>query len=319
MVSLAALVSNVINTMANKFVVAIRFFRHLIMMGDEWYIKQIAEGNVLGPILDVLLRTLPRDNLLCSACLDLFELLKSQHVKILIKHLAENHREKIASLAYMNTFAEILNIYDQSQGYANNVENYFIESEDEIGRRPNNVGARSHMEQLTVDPAEEEYWNTSDNEDENQPVKGVGASPANGATKPLVDYASDEEADENGDMVMSPVSSEAEKSKENQDPSSSPRSTTLSAATPPPERVSEKRRREQDEDDELDKLILHKRRNSSASATSASSVDFGGGGKKAANKIKMGGFAEGSKKISIVMTPSLKTAVAGEAEGDKTS
>ncbi|KAH8912793.1 DUF625-domain-containing protein [Coniochaeta sp. PMI_546] len=305
--------------------VAIRFFRHLIMMNDEFYVKHIAERHVLGPILDVLIRTLPRDNLLCSACLDLFELIKSQHVKDLIKHLAENHREKIASLAYMNTFAEIFNIYEQSQGYANNVENYFIESEDEVGRRPNNVGARSHMEQLTVDPAEEEYWNTSDNEDENQPGKAIGASAANGAAKPLVDYASDEEGDENGDMVMSPTSSTAEKSKENQDPASTRTSSTLSTAAPPPERVSEKRRREQDEDDELDKLILHKRRNSSGSNSSALSGTFGGSAKKG-NKIKMGGFTDasrdqGHKKISIVMAPNLKTAVAGEgaSENDKGS
>jgi protein phosphatase-4 regulatory subunit 3 len=288
-------------------------------MGDEWYVKQIADGNVLGPILDVLIRTLPRDNLLCSACLDLFELVKSQHVKLLIKHLADNHREKIASLAYMTTFAEILTIHDSSQGYANNVENYFIESEDEMGRRPNNVGNRSHMEQLTVDPAEEEYWNTSDNEDENQPAKSVEASVVNGVSRPLVDYASDEEADENGDMVMSPVSAEAEKSKENQDPSSTPRSNTLTAATPPPERVSEKRRREQDEDDELDKLILHKRRNSSASNSPTSSV------KSVGSKIKIGGFTDGSKdhggakKISIVMASTLKTVAAGEetADGEK--
>ncbi|OIW32423.1 DUF625-domain-containing protein [Coniochaeta ligniaria NRRL 30616] len=302
--------------------VAIRFFRHLILMNDEFYVKHIAERHVLGPILDVLIRTLPRDNLLCSACLDLFELIKSQHVKELIKHLVETHREKIASLAYMNTFAEIFNIYEQGQGYAHSVENYFIESEDEVGRRPNNVGARSHMEQLTVDPAEEEYWNTSDNEDENQPGKDIGASGANGVNKPLVDYASDEGEDETGDTVMSPASSEAEKSKENQDPTSTPISSTISAATPPPERVSEKRRREQDEDDELDKLILHKRRNSSGPASSGTL----GGSVKKASKIKIGGFADGSrdqgpKKISIVMAPNLKTAVAAEraSENDKSS
>lgn len=297
------------------------------MMGDEWYVKQIADGSVLGPILDVLIRTLPRDNLLCSACLDLFELIKSQHVKLLIKHLAESHRDKVASLAGMTTFAEILNIYDQTQGYSNNMENYFIESEDEIGRRPNNVGARSHMEQLTVDPAEEEYWNTSDTEDEIQPAKSVESSPANGVAKPLVDYASDEEADENGDMIMSAVSSEKDRSKENRDPSSSPSSTTLSAAAPPPERVSEKRRREQDEDDELDKLI-HKRRVSASSNSSAASADFAGGAKKGPNKIKTGAFGDGSgnrdqgaKKISIVMAPTLKTAVAGDGspQGRKSS
>jgi protein phosphatase-4 regulatory subunit 3 len=308
------------------------------MMNDEFYVKHIAERHVLGPVLDVLIRTLPRDNLLCSACLDLFELIKAQHVKELIKHLVETYREKIMGLGYLNTFAEMLTIYEQSQGYANNVDTYFIESEDEVGRRPNNVSSRSHMEHLTVDPAEEEYWNTSDTEDETPAGKAVDSSPAsNGvAAKPLVDYASDEEADAGGDTVMSPATSEAEKSKENRDPSPSSSSRasshTLSAGTPPPppERVSEKRRREQDEDDEMDKLMLHKRRNSSASNSSASSsaaaAAFGGSVRKAAAKgmrPAAGGFLGGggdhaashssNKKISIVMAPTLKTAAAGPA------
>lgn len=299
------------------------------MTNDEFYFKHIAERHVLGPVLDVLIRTLPRDNLLSSACLDLFELIRAQHIKELIKHLVENYREKIVQLSYMNTFAEILNIYDQSQGYANNVENYFIESEDDVSRRPSNVGARSHMEQLTVDPAEEEYWNTSDNEDEIPPPKAADSTTvANGATKQLVDYASDEEGDENSDMAMSPNPSEADKPKDNPDsPSTVRSSSTLSAATPPLERVSEKRRREQDEDDELDKLILHKRRNSSASNASASSAGIlGSSVKKAGSKMMPAGTFDASrdqkthKKISIVMAPTLKSAaVAGEGgqDGDK--
>lgn len=306
---------------AYRSTVTIRFFKQLILLQDEFYIKQMVEKQVLGPVLDVLIRTLPRDNLLCSACLDLFETVRNTPMRDLPKHLVETYREKLVGLTFISTFELILHGYDQSQ-YVNNVETYFIESEDEGTRRPNNVNARGHMEHLAVDPAQEEYWNTSDDDDENNVAKDMDSSPASLPTKPLVDYASDEEADEPGDTTMSPATVEPEKADENKDPSTSPASsTTLSAATPHPERVSEKRRREQNEDDELDKLTFHKRRNSSSSAKSSSSpVSFGSSG--GALKKKGFGGSAGSrdpsphkKRISIIMAPSLKSASAASDHG----
>ena len=150
---------------------AIRFFRHLIGLQDEFYIKHICEKHILGPVLDVLLQTMPRDNLLCSACLDLFEIIRKEGIKELIKHVVENYREKVTALSYLELFRVMLERYEQSQGFMPNVDPYFLDGEDDsaaAARRPTNTGARGLMEHLPVDPAEEEYWNTSDDEDESQ-------------------------------------------------------------------------------------------------------------------------------------------------------
>lgn len=299
--------------------VAIRFIRQLVVLQEEFYIRHLVEKNVLGPVLDVLLRTMPRDNLLSSACLELFALIAKENIRDLNKHLVENYREKIMALAYIDTFRDIIARYDHAQGYPATVDPYFLESEDEPGsnRRPTNTGGRGMIEQLVVDPSEEEYWNTSDDEDT---VARTTPATTNG-TKPLVEYTSDEEAE---DAVMGSATTlpADQESKENKDPVTP--STTPSSATTPPERVSEKRRREEDEDDALDQLVQHKRRNSSAASSNAS-ISPGLRKKKSlvGARDAVVGQQNGNaptKRISITISSSIKNSAAvkagsGEEEG----
>ncbi|KAK0718285.1 component of IIS longevity pathway SMK-1-domain-containing protein [Lasiosphaeria miniovina] len=301
--------------------VAIRFFRQLVVLQDDFYIKHLADKQILGPVLDVLLRTMPRDNLLCSACLDLFGLIYKENIKELIKHVVENYREKVMALSYIDTFREILSRYDQSQGFTAVVEPYFMEPEDEVGRRPMNAGARGGMmEHLTVEHQshQEDYLNTSDDDDENhaRPPNQALLSNGNNTTKPLVEYTSDEEGeDSGGDSVMTTGADQPlpdDHAKENQAPPTTPGS--IAAVTPPPERLSEKRRREEDEDDPIDKLQYHKRRNSSVSSTnSAVSVGSTMGLRK---KKAFGGSRDaspnrgGPKKIAISISSTIKSITA---------
>lgn len=249
---------------------AIRFFRHLVNhVPDEFYVKLVAEKQVLGPILDVLLVTLPRDNLLSSACLDIFEYIRKENIKDLIKYLVENYREKVAALDYIETFREIERNHDNLRGF-HPVENLFLDSEDETGRRPMHVNGRM-MEHMSMDSMEEEYWNTSDDE-EDKAAQKTASSSGPGPLSALVDYHSDEESDENGDVVMKQQQQQQQQQEEK----------TL--VSPPPERLSEKRRREEDDEDELGKMMQHKRRNSQSSIQSAAGAaaamrkrSFGGG------------------------------------------
>lgn len=289
--------------------VAIRFFRGLISMQEDFYVKQLIEQHALSPALDVLIETMPRDNLLSSACLELFEFIRKEGVKDLIKYLVGNRRESIASLSYMPTFREILMRYDQTAGYTANMD-YYLDGEDEITRRP---PANSRlMEQLPVDPNEEEYWNTSDPEDDDDhtlPEISPRILPSNGPlpiSRPLVDYPSDEDSDENAAAEEPNTASEAPPAETDAAPApsvvapaptpapadddaaaaaanataapaaaaSAPLTETknsLPTVAPPVERLSEKRRREEDEEDELGKLSRNKRRNSAPSEASAAS------------------------------------------------
>lgn len=305
----------------NKTTVAIRFFRHLVNhVADEFYVKLVAEKQVLGPILDVLLLTLPRDNLLSSACLDIFEYIRKENIKDLVKHLVENYREKMTALGYIDTFRDLVQGYEQNRGFAGNMDTYFMESEDEMGRRPTHVNGRM-MEQISVDPMEEEYWNTSDDEDENQTklaardslVTGPGPSPSPGPLSALVDYHSDEESDENGgDVVMTQPDSEINKETKGEKTEEEPLTPN---SAPPPERLSEKRRREEEDDDELGKMMQqNKRRNSTSAVQNASGAAATLRKKKPFGGSTSSGTA-GVKKIDIRLSPAIQSSLGQDSPG----
>ncbi|KAL1874519.1 Platinum sensitivity protein [Diaporthe australafricana] len=308
--------------------VAIRFFRHLVNhLPDEFYVRLVAEKQVLGPILDVLLLTLPRDNLLSSACLDIFEYIRKENIKDLVKHLVENYREKMTALGYIETFRDLVRGYEQNRGFAGNMDTYFMESEDEMGRRPTHVNGRM-MEQISVDPMEEEYWNTSDDEDENQTklaARGslvTGPSPSPGPLSALVDYHSDEESDENGgDVVMNQADTDLTKETKGEKTEGEPLTpNSVETASPslnstPPERLSEKRRREEEDDDELGKMMQqNKRRNSTSAVQNAS-----GAAATLRKKKPFGGSPNsgttGVKKIDIRLSPAIQSSVGQGSPG----
>ncbi|KAJ6447109.1 developmental regulator flbA [Purpureocillium lavendulum] len=289
--------------------VSIRFIRYLVGLQDEFYTKHLTEKKVFGPILDVLIDTLPRDNLVSSASLELFEHIKKENLKELVKHLVVNYRERLVSLSYLATFRDIVLRYDQTQGFTANMD-YYLESEEDLTRKPP-PNARL-MEHIAVDPAEEEYWNTSDPEDEEEEhheEESVKTLPSNGPetpSKPLVDYPSDEDSDETsnaegGDKAAEAADSTAPvASTDTAAPSQEPEPPVVA----PPERLSEKRRREEDEDDELGKLMQNKRRSSGSTESSPSASPRVNSRRNSFSPNGGGGTA---KKISISLSTALKT------------
>ncbi|KAI0425359.1 DUF625-domain-containing protein [Xylaria sp. FL1042] len=290
--------------------VAVRFLRQLVGSQDEFYIKHLSEKRVLEPVLDLLIKTMPRDNLISSACLELFEHIKKENIKELVKHVVENYREKIHGLSYLELFRTMLVRYDQTSGFTTDMD-YFIERDDDASRDPRRNRPPPHrnpMEHLTMDEAQEEYWNTSDDEEDLQlkpSDRGLSANGESQGTKLLVDYASDEELDEN--IEAGAISGDEDKPEE--------RVKTADEnpimAVPPPERVSEKRRREEDEEDDLSKMVQHKRRNSTSAGSNASASSSNSLRKRRlpAGVRDSGG---GPKKIAI----SLSTAKTGDVGGE---
>lgn len=149
-----------------------------------------------------------------------------------------------------------------------------------------------------MDATEEEYFNTSDDEDEGDQVKHNKLRPngsASPAIKRLVDYPDDEE--EAMDVKLQADAMEPDKPPEN---STGKAPSTPPSSQSPPERLSEKRRREEDEDDELGKLSHTKRRSSSASSTN--SITSSNGNTLRRKKSFTGGNANHTapgKKIAI--------------------
>ena len=246
---------------------ALKFFRTCVSLQDQFYANQITQNNTFDLILDIVIETMPRDNLLNSACLDLFEFIKRENIKAIILHVVETYREKVKDITFVDTFQNLILRYEQMQGYNPDMDQTLFSQDEDIppnGRTHVNGGQRWGQELKEMDPAEEEYFNTSDDDeeldedgliksfvDESKPRKEMthderlrqvsermhwhqrrlraempngNASPL---AKPLVDYPDDDD-DESMDArgVQTPLTPESEKE------NSSPESKT----TTPPEK-----------------------------------------------------------------------------------
>lgn len=269
---------------------SLKFFRTCVSLQDQFYATQTTQNNTFDLILNIVIETMPRDNLLNSACLELFEFVKRENIKAIILHVVETYREKLKDITYVDTFQNLVLRYEQMQGYNPETEQMLFSQDEDIppsGRNNVNGASRWAQELKDMDPAEEEYFNTSDDDDEERSeemsseerlrqvtermrwhqerlraeIPNGNASPL---AKPLVDYPDDDDEDsmDSSKGIQTPLTPESEK--ENSSPEQakttpperklqpSPEITSAadSQLQQPPERLSEKRRREEDEEDD---------------------------------------------------------------------
>lgn len=273
---------------------ALKWFRTCIGLQDEFHNRQIIQHKLFEPILDIVYETMPRDNLLNSACLELFEFIKRENVKQLVVHLVENYRERLMAITYVNVFHSLVQRYEQMQAGYNPVgeDASFSTQATDTPNKGNVNGAQRWQGLKDADAEEEAYFNTSDGEDEEDvalPTTAMPKSTMNGASpiRPLVSYPDD---DDDAMDVLTASPSAPVTNQENTDPKALPDGTDTDSArgrdrTPvplgeypgtrsPPERLSEKRRREEDDLDDLEKMASSsvKRRNSVGSVTSTRSA-----------------------------------------------
>lgn len=289
---------------------ALKFFRTAVSLQDGFYAAQVVKSGAFDAILDIVIDTMPRDNLLNSACLELFEFIRKESVKQVIVHLGQHYREKLQSITYVDTFENLLIRFEQTTAEPPPEHEHTLFSQDDATPPMNRTHLNGRWQGLPdMDSNEEDYFNTSD-DDEEERDEGVdqenikdasermqwhrrrmksemmngSASPI---SKPLVDYPDDDEdeAMESKGMTTSqtPLTPESNKDASSPEAKAAPEkklqpSPDIKAAgesevQAPPERLTEKRRRQDDdEDDELGKLTGGpKRRNSSSSASSLAS------------------------------------------------
>jgi protein phosphatase 4 regulatory subunit 3 len=184
-----------------------------------------------------------------------------------LQHVVETYRDKIEKLAYCDTFKNMLIRYEQLVAPADELSFTTVETEQTPNNRAMLINGQRWQHSLKdMDPEEEAYFNTEDNEEEElspSPAKPVpnGASPL----KPLVDYPDDD--DEEIDLPgEEPVILNGDHETDD-----TVQQKTRDETPPPPERNAEKRRRVDDDEDELGKLSSPqpKRRTSSGNVPSS--------------------------------------------------
>lgn len=249
---------------------ALKYFRSCIGLHENFYNRQIIQHNLFDPILNVLFESMPRDNLLNSACLELFEFIKRENFKELTIHLVETYRERLEQIPDVNTFRDLIDKYEKfTAALPDNLSFTSVETEQTPMSRQSINGAR--WQGLTdADNDEQSFFNGAEHdvdEDDSQLV-GVMKPMPNGASplKPLVDYPADE--DEEMDILAEDASpARPLPSSENAAPE------VVRQETPtPPERVVGEKKRGREEDEEEDELAKmgatpSKKRSASTSST----------------------------------------------------
>lgn len=297
--------------------------------------------QLFEPILNVVVETMPKDNLLNSAALEFFDYIKrvsddtvsaypSAHwpqsndakasLKPAINHIVEAYRDRLKEITYVETFGLLIQRYEQYQEAA---AQSAVTTEDERSQRyaysPGNSEFCANLPSQTngkrwagqahdLDAAEEEYFNgASDEEEVFEPTpapKELASSPS----KPLVDYADEEEEEEEA------TAAQATSDRQSRAASTRSRTPPTPRTSPDPLKpitsISEKRRRQEEEDeDELVKLAARKRR-SSTSSNSAPQLQL--------NTTSTNGSTSGSptgSPTSSTSTPTRKRAAEGRPAG----
>jgi protein phosphatase-4 regulatory subunit 3 len=280
----------------------LKFFRTLLSLQDTFYQALMTHNDTFGLILDIVYETMPRDNLLNSACLELFEFIKREHIKPITLHVVGKYADKLRNITYVDTFQGLIVHYEQLQGYSEEADSTLYSQEEvtPVMKMPPSGRWQGVKE---MDPAEEEYFNTSDDDEEvrlcpamdvdrntdsefqwqqdNQATGTLISQVPNGAVSPsvksLVDYPDDDDEENDAMDTTEPGQKQQPQPEETSnddapaDPASDQPSTPVSQVVQvPPERLSEKRRREEEDDDELVKLTSGPKRRSSTSSSTGS-------------------------------------------------
>ncbi|CAK3999023.1 related to DUF625 domain [Lecanosticta acicola] len=277
---------------------ALKWFRTCIGLQDEFHNRQLMQNRLFEPILNIVYETMPRDNLLNSACLEFFEYIKRENIKQLIYHLSETYRERLMGITYVNTFQGIVHRYEQFQHPylpATGEGETSFTTEPNTPDRGRSVNGRQLFSGLKEpDPDEDAYFSTDDDpegdlgdDDELQLPTAATARLSNGHNspmKPLVNYPDDDDDDDEMDILASSPDTPQNRKSGSEETRGRDRKPVPKDGSPgmvqnqqsPPEPLAVKRRRVEEEDeDELGKMMgghSSKRRNSSASVRSSASI-----------------------------------------------
>ena len=126
----------------------IRFVKNLVLSKDDYIIKHIANNNLMDDIFDIYLKNTRKDNLLSSACLDLFTIIQKERIKKLVIHFGTRFQGKIEEFGLRNKFQKILMDYEQyiQQDHLNGSNGHTIQGDLSIENHQLQSGVEHHQE-----------------------------------------------------------------------------------------------------------------------------------------------------------------------------
>lgn len=148
-------------------VAAVRFMRTLISRNDEHLMNYIAKHNLLKPVVDVFVANGDRYNLLNSAVLELFEHIRKDNLKILLKYLVDSFWDELVKFEKLTSIQSLKIKYEQSLDSAG------IRSIGNLLDDP-----RKRVDDRCLEKEEEEYFNEESDEEDSASASVTNASRA---------------------------------------------------------------------------------------------------------------------------------------------
>ncbi|VDM65319.1 unnamed protein product, partial [Strongylus vulgaris] len=94
---------------------ALKMLRTVLAVKDDFYNRYIVREKVLDRVVECFVRNGPRYNLLNSAMLELFDYIRSEDIKPLVKYTVENHMAAFEDVTYVKLFSELKIRYEQQR------------------------------------------------------------------------------------------------------------------------------------------------------------------------------------------------------------
>ncbi|KAI9099921.1 component of IIS longevity pathway SMK-1-domain-containing protein [Phlyctochytrium arcticum] len=139
---------------------ALRVFRVCVGMKDVFWHRMLVKKDVFKYILEALLETRSKYNLLNSACLDLFEFVRKENLKTLLTHIVMNHRKQLEQVAYVDTMKSLILRYEQ------NIEPPPVDEDEMNTGKQERDRPQARDGWHKADESEEAYFNMSDDDED---------------------------------------------------------------------------------------------------------------------------------------------------------
>ncbi|XP_065863785.1 uncharacterized protein [Euphorbia lathyris] len=176
-------------------VAAVRFVRTILSRHDEHLLSHFVKHNILKPIVDAFVDNGNRYNLLHSAVLELFEYIRKENMKSLIKYIVDSFWNELIKFEHLGSIQSFRVKYEQC------LENCVTKNGGST------LDPRKRVDERALEKEEEEYFNEDSDEDtasashakkvQSEPVVANGVAPSCPplSSRPggLVDYDDDED------------------------------------------------------------------------------------------------------------------------------
>ncbi|CAN0855492.1 Serine/threonine-protein phosphatase 4 regulatory subunit 3 [Linum grandiflorum] len=94
-------------------VAAVRFVRTILSRHDEHLTTHFVKNNLLKPIIDAFVRNGDRYNLLNSAVLELFEYIRKENLKMLVKYIVDSFWDDLVKFEHLTSIQSLKVKYEQ--------------------------------------------------------------------------------------------------------------------------------------------------------------------------------------------------------------